>query len=183
MLLRKKNSSKVLCRKLELNIDDTYPTKYYVCYDFLCDKYMSRQHKCAYFSYSNNANCGCRKLMNIETFLSNKKAVDNGSVDGVFVKGIVFMVTDDLQIMPIGTETCFTHLKSLGIKGRDLLDEQVVHVGVDEVKSKDTASAETIKIDLKLTIIKAKNKIMYAEAGKDFIALSSVSLHSLLGPW
>ncbi|KAF6168151.1 hypothetical protein GIB67_011536 [Kingdonia uniflora] len=57
----------------------------------------------------------CWKLMNIETFLSNKKVVDNDGVNGVFVKGILFMVTDDLQIMPIGTETCFTDLKSLDI--------------------------------------------------------------------
>ncbi|KAF6149322.1 hypothetical protein GIB67_026178 [Kingdonia uniflora] len=133
MLLSQKNASEVLCRKLELNIDDTDPTKYYVCYDFLYDKYMSRQHKSAYFGYSNNANYSYGKLMIIETFLSNKKSVENDSVDGVFVKGIVFMVTDDLQIMPIGTETCFTHLKSLDIKGRDLLDEHVVHVGVDGI--------------------------------------------------
>ncbi|KAF6135585.1 hypothetical protein GIB67_015438 [Kingdonia uniflora] len=212
MLLRQKNSSEVLCRKLELNIDNTDPTKYYVCYDFLCDKYMSRQHKSAYFGYSNNPNWSYGKLMNMETFLSNKKAVDNAGVDGVFVKGIVFMVTDDLQIMPIGTETCFTHLKSLDIKGRDLLDEHVVHVGVDEIvcmlrnsflskmpltevllsnhasetppalkfmsnniteskaKCKGTANAETTNIVLKLTISKEKNKIMYAEAGKGFVA-------------
>ncbi|KAF6147677.1 hypothetical protein GIB67_003008 [Kingdonia uniflora] len=43
------------------------------------------------------------------------------------------MVTDNLQIMPIGTETCITHLKSFNIKGRDMLDEHVVHVGVDEI--------------------------------------------------
>ncbi|KAF6150607.1 hypothetical protein GIB67_022219 [Kingdonia uniflora] len=164
------------------------------------------------FKKGENPFVDCGKLMNIEIFLSNKKAVDKDSVDGVFVKGIVFMVTDDLQIMPIGTETCFTHLKSLDIEGRDLLDEHVVHVGVDEIvcmlrnlflskmpltevllsnhasdtppalkfmsnniteskaKYKDIVSAETTNIVLKFTISKEKNKIMYSEPGKGFVA-------------
>ncbi|KAF6155942.1 hypothetical protein GIB67_039273 [Kingdonia uniflora] len=156
MLLRQKNSSEVLCRKLELNIDDADPTKYYVCYDFLCDKYMFCQHKSAYFGYSNNPNCSYGKLMNIETFLSNKKAVDNDGLDEAFVKGIMLIVTDVLQIMPIGTETCFTHLKSLDIKGRDLLDEHVVHVGVDEALRPLEASL-TSKFALTTAIINSNN--------------------------
>ncbi|KAF6161014.1 hypothetical protein GIB67_007655 [Kingdonia uniflora] len=135
MLLRPKNSSEVLCRKLELNIDDTEPTKYYVCYNFLYAKYSKfGQHKCNSFSYSNNMHCGCGSLMSTEIFLSNDEVVDAAAEDGgLFVKGIMFMVTDDLQILPITTETSFTHLKSLGITGRDVLDEKSINVDVEEI--------------------------------------------------
>ncbi|KAF6161013.1 hypothetical protein GIB67_007654 [Kingdonia uniflora] len=153
MLLRQKNSLKVLCRKLELNIDDTDPTKYYVCYDFLYDKYVSRLHKSAHFSYSNNAICGCGKLMNIETFLSTKKVVDNDDVDGIFVKGIVFMIVcmlrnSFLSGIPL-TEVLLSNHVSETPPALKFMSNNITQ---SKAKRKDTASAEITKIVLKLTI-------------------------------
>ncbi|KAF6161009.1 hypothetical protein GIB67_007650 [Kingdonia uniflora] len=134
MLLFPQNSSEGLCRRLKLNIDDATPTKYFICFDFLRDGYKSHDHKGAFLSYSNNAHYGCRNPINNVVTLGNENVEDNADANrGVFIKGIKFMVTDDLQIMPISTETSFTHLRPLGIKGMDVVDEKIVSIDVKEI--------------------------------------------------
>ncbi|KAF6160960.1 hypothetical protein GIB67_007601 [Kingdonia uniflora] len=71
MLLRPRNSSEALCRKLKVNIDDTEPTKYYVCNDFLSAKWdHSRTARVA--SAFRNIKCSCSKLMDKEVGLDGK---------------------------------------------------------------------------------------------------------------
>ncbi|KAF6169785.1 hypothetical protein GIB67_034177 [Kingdonia uniflora] len=61
-----------------------------------------------------------------------------GTIGGRFKKGDYPFAEDAYQRVALHqllkiVETCFTHLKSLDIKGRYLLDEHVVHVGVDVI--------------------------------------------------
>ncbi|KAF6161016.1 hypothetical protein GIB67_007657 [Kingdonia uniflora] len=121
--------------------------------------------------------CECGGSTNTEILL------DDGNVnEGVFIEGPTFIVSDDLQIKPIGTNPIFTYLNDLGIRGTDAhaLEEKTITVGVDESKnvtqtprseditqsskSEDTENLDT-EMFIKITVVKSNNKVLYAEAG------------------
>ncbi|KAF6161026.1 hypothetical protein GIB67_007667 [Kingdonia uniflora] len=130
MLLRPKNPAGALCSKLKINIDDREPMKYYVCQKFLRGMRNSNfKHTNALFSTFLNVTCKCGGSTDTEILLD-----DENVNEGVFIKGLTFMVSDDLQIKPIGTGPIFTYLTDLGIRGTDshALEERTITIGVDE---------------------------------------------------
>lgn len=133
MLLNPMSSSYDHCRKLKLNIDDTQPTKYFICGEWKCnDSYFSR-----ILSPSNTTRCTCcGKVMNQEIrFKSASSSADDDCVSsGVFVSDITtFIVTDDLCVMPYALECCIQLLKDVGISDPRDLDERTVDISRDEV--------------------------------------------------
>ncbi|KAF6160959.1 hypothetical protein GIB67_007600 [Kingdonia uniflora] len=196
MLLRPGNSADLVCKNLKLNVDDTEAIKYYRCKDFI-------QGKCARNNSSLSASmldkCSCGTLMN--------EWINISYTDGKsFVEGRMFIVTDNLMVVPQSTEPCWALFKDIGIKEVGTLVEKTVSVGSEEILSLlrlsilsttpltdillqhgDGSSgiinlkgyemkAQTeekinsdAKITVKITIRKSNNKILYAEAGEDFV--------------
>ncbi|KAI3701654.1 hypothetical protein L6452_26889 [Arctium lappa] len=133
MLLNPRSSSYGHCRKLKLNIDDTEPTKYFICGEWSCNRsYMS-----CMLSPCNTTRCSrCGKLMNQEIrFKSASSSADDDCVSsGVFVSDITtFIVTDDLCVMPYTLESCIQLLKDVGISDIRHVEERMVDIGRKEV--------------------------------------------------
>ncbi|RWR96795.1 hypothetical protein CKAN_02619700 [Cinnamomum micranthum f. kanehirae] len=125
MLLYPKNSSEEHCKNLKVNVDDTEPTKYYVCSWDCCAK----KHQLVSTFY--NAQCGCGQSMK-KQMIFNKKPEFFAS--RVFVKGNMrFIIRDDLQVFPVSMNSTFTLLDELGISDASVLEERNVNIGSAEV--------------------------------------------------
>ncbi|XP_042476964.1 uncharacterized protein LOC122058347 [Macadamia integrifolia] len=121
ILLHPRNLYENECRKLKLNIDDTEPTKYYICADWNC----SGQESGSLYTTFKNVRCNCGKMMDNEILMKkeDQSAIPEGD-RGVFVCGTTkFMVNDDLQVKPISAATIVKLLHKLGFKGMSSLQE------------------------------------------------------------
>ncbi|KAJ9550990.1 hypothetical protein OSB04_015035 [Centaurea solstitialis] len=110
------------CRNLNLNIDDTEPTKYFWCENERCNQPYN-----SYFSTCSVAKClKCRKLMTREI----KFDIDEYLNDGVFVpNAATFLVTDDLHVMPNTLDLSLGLLFSLGFTGASHVEERTIVLG------------------------------------------------------
>ncbi|XP_042488168.1 uncharacterized protein LOC122068387 [Macadamia integrifolia] len=131
MLLHPRNHSENMCRKLKLNVDDTEPIEYYICADRDC----SRRGTGGLYTTFKNVRCNCRKMMDKEI---RREKEDEGARPagdgGVFVCGTnKFMVTDDLQVEPISTDTILTQLHKLGLKDMSSLQETTLSICSEEI--------------------------------------------------
>ncbi|XP_043695313.1 uncharacterized protein LOC122645953 isoform X4 [Telopea speciosissima] len=192
MLLHPRNPTENECKKLKLNIDDTEPTKYYICADWNC----SRREIGGLYTTFKNVKCKCGKMMDKEIFVKKEDG-------GVFVYGLTkFMVTDDLQVEPMSPAATLTLLHKLGIKDMSSLQETTLSIGSEEImnllkgllfskipltdvllRKKEFASdglkfeigdavqskseGSPLDMTMKLTISKSMNKALYAEVGED----------------
>ncbi|KAL8029724.1 hypothetical protein ABFX02_14G243100 [Erythranthe guttata] len=110
-----------------------------------------------------------------------------------FVKGVVtYMVMDDLVVTPMSTISSITLLNKFNIKEVGALQEKVVNMGMAEAVKLLKASLETDKVltnvflnlsspnlenptmaestlSLKLLINSQSKRVLFAEAGKDFV--------------
>ncbi|XP_065622823.1 uncharacterized protein LOC112000069 [Quercus suber] len=94
--------------------------------------------------------------------LTSDNSVSSG---GGYVKGVVtYMIMDDLEVKPMSTISSITLLNKLNVKQLGDLEEKVVELGMDE-----TESMEETNVSLKLLINRESQRVLYAEAGKDFI--------------
>ncbi|KAJ4973498.1 hypothetical protein NE237_006672 [Protea cynaroides] len=101
MLLHPRNLSEKECKKLKLNIDDTEPTRYYICADWDCSKRRGLLYS-TYGLYSTfkNATCYCGITMDREISMEKEDVATSEGDGGVFVRGMTkYMVTDDLQAL------------------------------------------------------------------------------------
>jgi hypothetical protein len=130
MLLNPKNPCESLCTKLFLNIDDTeISSKFFVC------------DSCNKFTTFENLDCTCGKPTNRQPKnLDSEGQVnsDGGSVhasNGVFVKenGSMFLVFDDLKIVPSSMVTSMQLLMELGYSDLTQLEEVTHNIGKQEV--------------------------------------------------
>ncbi|XXG89315.1 hypothetical protein AAC387_Pa12g1347 [Persea americana] len=129
MLLHPRNASEEQCKNLKVNIDDTEPTKYYVC-SWDCCVY---KHQLVSTFY--NAKCRCGQSMKKQMIFNKKAECVASSKDGVFVKGTYmrFIIRDDLQVFPASMKATFTLLNELGISDASVLEERNVNIGAAEV--------------------------------------------------
>ncbi|XP_019450722.1 PREDICTED: uncharacterized protein LOC109352990 [Lupinus angustifolius] len=119
MLLQPRNPMEDYCRSLKLNVDDTDPTKYYVCKNFLeCQR--APFVMCSTFK---NKACSCGNLL--EKQISPKNCI---SFDGFVKNSSCFMVTDDLCLLPMSLDAMFSIIKKMGIEDMSSLKEIVVDV-------------------------------------------------------
>ncbi|XP_058768460.1 uncharacterized protein LOC131642207 [Vicia villosa] len=192
MLLQPKNSSENYCSNLKLNIDDTQPTKY-----FLCTKFNGCPYP-RYLNLSTNTKCGCGCVSYSYTRSVSLKYSFHG-----FVKdGSGFVITDNLVVIPNSVQfTSLGLLQNLEINGASSVKELTVTVTKDKVLdmlkcsllSKTTLtnmflrnklSMEickyfschqenncNIQLNVKLVIRKSDGKILYAQGEKDFADL------------
>ncbi|KAJ9550996.1 hypothetical protein OSB04_015041 [Centaurea solstitialis] len=132
MLLNPKSSSYDHCRKLRLNIDDTEPTKYFICGEWRCNRLWLPK-----LSLCNTARCTyCGKSMDQEIrFKYTSSSADDVCVSsGVFVSdATTFIVSDDLCVMPYTLEGCIQLLKDVGISYTRHLDERTVDISREQV--------------------------------------------------
>ncbi|KAJ8615858.1 hypothetical protein MRB53_035230 [Persea americana] len=131
MLLHPRNASEEPCKNLKVNIDDTEPTKYYVC-SWDCCVY---KHELVSTFY--NAKCRCGQSMKKQMIFNKKAECVASSKDGVFVKGTYmrFIIRDDLQVFPASMKATFTLLNELGISDASVLEERNVNIGAAEAAS------------------------------------------------
>ncbi|KAF9595793.1 hypothetical protein IFM89_004195 [Coptis chinensis] len=196
MLSRPRSAYETICKKLKIIIDDSESTKYYMCPESMCSYDM--------LSTIRNSKCRCGEIMSEEKNIS----VD---CDG-FLKRMTnkFIVTDDLQVMPVSTTVAaFTLLKGYGVGEKSKLEKQPIDIGPDEVllllkhaflskepftdvflRNQELALTKNVKVEqreipeylkrkcqlnnskmisLKLIVSKSQNKVLYAEAGAEFL--------------
>ncbi|RWR96790.1 hypothetical protein CKAN_02619200 [Cinnamomum micranthum f. kanehirae] len=201
-----KSAAEEHCRSLMVNIDDTEPTNYYLCYSkFPLSSYYNHLAS----TTRSNRHCQCGRTLDWKMPI----AAGNGK-NGVFVKGKMrYMITDDLQVLPLCMGTTLELLKQLGISDATVLEERNVNLGSEEVlhllkhslfskmpltdvflpvqdttdgvtldlkvmelDSKDMAQSHTEKescsnsknMSVRLFVSKSRNKVLYAQVGKEF---------------
>ncbi|KAG8368387.1 hypothetical protein BUALT_Bualt15G0040200 [Buddleja alternifolia] len=196
ILLNARNSLAPLCKELKLNLDDSKPTKCFICGEWCYDVVMNRDDlKCKYEDLFR------------EIILKSSKIKPADNSGGVFTKETAtFLITDDLQVVPNLAGVCIQILNNLGIRDTNELEERTVPVGLKEImellkaslfsrtpltdvimhKSRVdstnivisqlrsslphiTEDSTTKKMILKAIIRKSTNKVLLAQADEDFI--------------
>jgi hypothetical protein len=124
MLLNPKNPCESLCKKLFLNIDDTeWSSKFFVC--DACNKFTTFQ----------NLDCTCGKPTNKQPNNLDSESQGNEVQNGVFIKenGSLFLVSDDLKIVPSSLVTSMQILVESGYSDLSQLQEVTQNIGKQEV--------------------------------------------------
>ncbi|KAL2347185.1 hypothetical protein Fmac_001185 [Flemingia macrophylla] len=187
LLLKPRNSSEDYCNTLELNVDDTVPTKY-----FLCDDKYGR-NSCQCLSPIMNVMCRCSNILSHSYTLTH-------SCNGFVKADVTFVITDNLIVIPNTVDyiTSFGLFHKLGIKCASSMKEMTLNVTKEKVLDllKCSLSSKScltnfllekkpilqmsrflycsiensgnIQIDLKLFIRKSDGKLLFAQGGKDF---------------
>ncbi|XP_061336653.1 uncharacterized protein LOC133283755 [Gastrolobium bilobum] len=126
MLLRPRNPCEALCLKLFLNVDDTQPTTKLL----VCDT-------CNKFTIFPNLDCICGKPITKQPHNLDSKGQGNSveAKGGVFVQenGSMFLVFDDLKIVPSTLVTSFELLLQLGYSDLTQLEEVTHNLGKQEI--------------------------------------------------
>jgi len=123
MLLSPRNPLESSFQRLKLKVDDTVPTKYFVC------RYCLKGSDSLLSTFA-EASCHCGKLMTKEM-----KVLEEGSWgNGVFVKGdAMFLIFDGLRVLNSSPGNTVQQLLQLGYKDVNKLTEKQVNVGMKEV--------------------------------------------------
>ena len=124
MLLNPKNPCELLCMNLFMNIDDTESSSKF----FVCDS-------CYKFTTLQNLDCTCGKSTNRQPKNLDSEGQGNEVQNGVFVKenGSLFLVFDDLKIVPCSLMTSVERLMELGYSDLSKLEEVTHNIGKQEV--------------------------------------------------
>ncbi|XP_020201856.1 uncharacterized protein LOC109787715 [Cajanus cajan] len=195
MLLRPRNSMDVYCKNVELNIDDTNSSEYFVCNNLVKCRYNSP----VFLSTNQNNRCTCGAMLAKPIFPKRSEGFDG------FVKKCngSFLITDELKVLPNSLVTFLHLLKSYGIKDMSSLDEVILTITKNQVLdllkgclySKTTltdvfleqlyfeklftrnefvpcdfdANVSSCKIKVKIMQRKSNGKILFAQGNKDFV--------------
>ncbi|KAL7169773.1 hypothetical protein ACSBR2_034749 [Camellia fascicularis] len=124
MLLHPRTPCETICSGLKVNIDDTKPTKYFICSGSACNYQLLSNYV--------NTKCKCGKLLNREIYVSGSESNANAT-DEVFVKRSTYIVSDNLQVMVSTPGALVELLGNVGIKDVKSLEEKVVKVGSEEI--------------------------------------------------
>jgi len=124
MLLHPRNPCESLCMKLFLNVDDTEPSSKF----FVCDS-------CNTFTTFQNLHCTCGKPTNKQPKNLDSEGQENNAQNGVFVRenGSLFLVSDDLKIVPSSSVTSMQLLMELGYSDLSQIEEVTHNIGRQEV--------------------------------------------------
>lgn len=110
ILLNPRNPHADVCKNLKLNIDDSSNGKYYLC------------PKCSKRSHYPNARC-CRGIVNIEKFKEFRY------VDGFIKSVMMFVITDDLRVLPASPSSLLQLLQDLGFVDISRIEYISIDVG------------------------------------------------------
>ncbi|RHN46228.1 hypothetical protein MtrunA17_Chr7g0239921 [Medicago truncatula] len=192
MLLKPTNFAEDYCNTLELNIEDTPPSKYFMCNNYK-SSYCTHDFASSMNKDIKNCYCGCSI-----SFLVFPEQFDQGFVNDV----ATFVITDDLIIMPNSIDyASFGLLQEFGIENTSSVKEMILKVTIEKVLdllkcsllskstltdfflgkkpslevsrffSYDVEIGGNIQINLKLVIRKSDGKILCAQGEQDFADL------------
>ncbi|KAF6172002.1 hypothetical protein GIB67_029420 [Kingdonia uniflora] len=137
MLLHPRNSYADQCRKQKLNIDDTKPTKYYLCKNYQSDISQGEHLYSGGGSLSifGNMRCKCKQLIDHEVCLEeNGVGKEDNRDEGVFVASTpTFIITNDLQIMPMPTAASLVLMKNLDVMDIKALEEMIFDLWLEQI--------------------------------------------------
>ncbi|CAN0898000.1 hypothetical protein LINGRAHAP2_LOCUS19453 [Linum grandiflorum] len=153
--------------------DSNTSRKFYTC----ANDYYNCSH--GYMADNTRTICpGCRCTMDKEiTLVAAAPTVSNSGELG-FVKGVVsYMVMDNLEVKPMSTISfsSIALLNEFNIQQVGDLVEKVVELGMDKREEEppffnsDHKMATNTKVTLKLLVDKVNNRVLFAEAGKEFV--------------
>lgn len=129
MLLHPRNILATYCKNLKLNVDDTESIKHYICSDMKCSRRLG-----GWFSIYDDVRCSCGELLSREIVLKDPIDDDKVGKDGVFLKGsAMFIISDDLHIIPSSPGTMVKMLSKLGVRNVKDLDEQVLNIKIKQI--------------------------------------------------
>ncbi|GMP85624.1 hypothetical protein CsSME_00038706 [Camellia sinensis var. sinensis] len=129
MLLHPRTPLETICRGLKINVNDSEPTRYFICSDLEC----SWKQNVRLFSNYANSICKCGKLMNKEIFALTS-ASNTSETDGVFVtRSTAYIVSDSFKITASTPGVLVELLRNTGVKDLNCLEERVVKVGSEEI--------------------------------------------------
>ncbi|KAE8706912.1 hypothetical protein F3Y22_tig00110387pilonHSYRG00198 [Hibiscus syriacus] len=155
MLLRPRSVHEEKFKTLKLSMDDaTEPTKY-----FVCEKMVCRLKPVGWLSYYRTTRCTCGKLMNKEDVIRVERNVLKEETRGKSI----FIITDDFRVMQ-------------GIpSSTPMSDDQFVLVTPDLEETTKYNGKERTENDgrtsVKIMLRKSDGKVLYAEAGANFVDL------------
>ncbi|KAI9080099.1 hypothetical protein K1719_037915 [Acacia pycnantha] len=169
MLLCPRNPCEKLCKELRFNMDDTEPTKYLICDS--CSE-ISGKNLLSTFA---GANCSCGKLMAKEI----KFRVLNNSPGNTVKQLLQLGYTDSTKLSEMSPKVSLNQIMDLlkrALVSKSPLSD--VFLALEDGGGSKSMSSFTLGlalrvndgsiIDLKITMSKSMNKVMYAEAEADF---------------
>ncbi|KAL6342727.1 hypothetical protein AAG906_016561 [Vitis piasezkii] len=134
MLLNPRSAHDIHCKNLVLKIDDTEPTKIYMCSKLFCPIKTPNKKAYCLSSMVENSECSCGQAMDKEVFLEYQEGIIDGN--GVFMKGtsrIMFMITDDLHITPVSMSDSLAMFWKLRLESSNGIEVRTVTVDEEEV--------------------------------------------------
>ncbi|RDY01253.1 hypothetical protein CR513_15446, partial [Mucuna pruriens] len=191
MLLFPRNPLEASCQRLKLKVDDTQPTKYFMC------------HSCSrigvlLLSTFDGAMCDCGESMkNVELLVESKE--ESGGDKGVFVeRNAKFLIYDDLTVLRSSPSNYVPPPLQFGHKDFSRMPDVPVKVDIDKIFSilkQALTSASPLSdvflenkgskphsfspytgpshekgsVEIKVMVNKSKNKIQFIEADGDFV--------------
>ncbi|XP_022641692.1 uncharacterized protein LOC106773137 [Vigna radiata var. radiata] len=199
MLRSLRNPLESSCQRLKLKVDDSEPTKYFMCHN--CLKKGSNLLVSSFY----DVKCDCGSLMRKEIEMLEEPAVE----DGVFVKGkAMFFIYDNLTVRrsspsefikpPLKPrhkelkkyeEVHLDRKKILNILKQALTSETPLSDVLLEKKSKRSVSFSKVigssdskdYLEIKVMVSKSENKIRFVEADGDFVDFLASFLATPLG--
>ncbi|KAH7542324.1 hypothetical protein FEM48_Zijuj02G0061500 [Ziziphus jujuba var. spinosa] len=128
MLLSPRNNAESHCSKLKLKIDHQI-TRYFGCGNgATCSGLLSHYKDCL---------CRCGRSLNSAVSMKQEESKTPSFSDkdgGVFVKGLSrFIISDDLQVMPLTTAASFSLFSKLGIMDGSGIEKNIFNLGIGEV--------------------------------------------------
>ena len=133
MLLNPRSAHDIHCKNLVLKIDDTEPTKIYMCSKLFCPIKTPNKKAYCLSSIVENSECSCGQAMDKEVFLEYQEGIIDGN--GVFMKGTsrMFMITDDLHITPVSMSDSLAAFRKLRLESGNGIEVRTVTVDEEEV--------------------------------------------------
>ncbi|KAF6160979.1 hypothetical protein GIB67_007620 [Kingdonia uniflora] len=205
MLLRPRNSSWDICRKLKLNMDDTEQTKYYICSCYHLDRVNCNAHCSDLLSTIRNIKCNCGVLMDREVNLENpivdigRSAVICCRNDDIFNNRryaefiiYIFLFAPLFQILGLLGQSLVSKTPLTDVflmKQENPTNVMSQHISTTETPRKEDTTSNNQEITVKITVRKSSGKVVFAEAGENFVsflfnllAFPLGSISKLLGP-
>ncbi|XP_027907090.1 uncharacterized protein LOC114166540 [Vigna unguiculata] len=199
MLHSPRNPLESSCQRLKVKVDDTKPTKYFMCHN--CLKEGSK----LLVSSLSDVKCDCGSLMRKEIEMLE----EHGGDDGVFVKGkAMFLIYDDLTVRRSSPSESIKSPIKLGHKKlenqieEELDRKKILNILKQALTSKTPlsdvllgkeskrsvsfsrvigSSGSKDYLEIKVMVSKAKNKILFVEADGDFVDFLASFLTTPLG--
>ncbi|KAJ9551065.1 hypothetical protein OSB04_015110, partial [Centaurea solstitialis] len=133
MMLNPRTKLHECCRNLKLKIDDTEPTKYFICENEGCKASGS------YFSNCSLARCYCcgkemTREIKYQSILDLRIEHFRYHGGGVLLPNLkTFIVTDDLFVMPNTLDLGLELLGDLGFTGTSHVEERTIDIGREQM--------------------------------------------------